>query len=144
MKNLIVIIALVAGLAAPAAAGSHKAKCAYCPPAKNYDSHEVIRTTKDIDRSRVINTVTVVPKRRVIERNHLVIRDHQTRYVGVVRHNHTIVEYVRPVPTVINYVTQDYRATYRPHTELGPASVYHDRPACGRGYGCRTPLRVRG
>ena len=38
--------------------------CYKCPPAKNYDSQEVLKQTKDIDRSQVINTQSVVPSRR--------------------------------------------------------------------------------
>lgn len=74
MKKSLLTLLLIVVFAAPAAAGARNAECTYCLPTKKYDSQEVIRTTKDIDRSRVINTVTVLPTRRVIERNHLVIR----------------------------------------------------------------------
>lgn len=66
--------------------------CYKCPPPKNYDSQEVIKTSKDVDHSRVIETTSVVPSKRLIETNHLIIRENETRNIGVVQHNHTIIE----------------------------------------------------
>ena len=66
--------------------------CYKCPPARNYDSQEVLKKTKDIDRSQVINTESVVPSKRLIETNHLVIHENETRNIGTVQHNHTIIE----------------------------------------------------
>ena len=80
-------------MAAPAFATDKK--CKNCvAPRPHYDSQEVVRTTKDVDRSRVINTQSVVevPSGKVRTRNHLVIRKNTIRNVGVVRHNHTIIE----------------------------------------------------
>ena len=34
----------------------------------------------------------MVPSKRVIETNHLIIRENEIRNVGVVQHNHTIIE----------------------------------------------------
>lgn len=88
-------------LAAPAAAAEDDAQteqteqtCQDCPqPRPHYDSQEVIKTTRDVDRSRVINTTTVVPvPPRVREHNHLVIHENETRNVGVVLHRNTIIE----------------------------------------------------
>ena len=77
--------------------------CADCPPLKRYDSTEVVKTSRDVDQSRVINTEDVVQVRpRVREINKLVIRENETRNVGVIQHNHRIVEketrYVKRAP----------------------------------------------
>ena len=66
--------------------------CANCPLPRNYDSTEVLKQTRDIDHTRVIETQSVVPSKRLIETNHLIIRENETRNVGVVQHNHTIIE----------------------------------------------------
>lgn len=92
--------------------------CYRCPPPRNYDSTEVAKVTKDVDHSRVIETQSVVPSKRVIETNHLIIRENETRNVGVVQHNHTIVEKelvltkrnvdTKHVNTVVNLVEHKY------------------------------------
>jgi len=102
--------------------------CANCPPSKRYDSTEVVKTSHDVDQSRVINTDTVVqvpPREREI--NKLVIHENETRNVGVIQHNHRIIEkeirYVRraPVyrPPVHRYVPQ-YRVVQQVQTVLVP------------------------
>ena len=83
------------GTSTSAVAGDYRASktnCYKCPPPKNYDSQEVIKTTKDVDHTRVIETQAVVPSKRLIETNHLIIRENETRNVGVVQHNHTVIE----------------------------------------------------
>ena len=149
--------------AAPAASQVTPAEnCYNCPaPREHYDSQETIRTTNDVDKSQVINTQSEVEvSRRVKKTNHLVIRENETRNVGVVQHNHTIYErvprYVVRVPavTVVSFVTQRYHVVETPATMTVPVSV---RPAsrCSRGGGydrygsryddsCRRLLRVRG
>ena len=88
----------LAGMASPALAGGPGYggggdNCYKCPPPRpNYDSTEVLKTTKDVDHSRTIDTQSVVPSKRLIESNHLIIRENETRNVGVVQHNHTIIE----------------------------------------------------
>ena len=85
----------LAGIATEASAGGKgygNRDCYKCPPPRNYDSTEVIKTTKDVDHSRVIETQSVVPSKRLIETNHLIIRENETRNIGVVQHNHTIIE----------------------------------------------------
>ena len=77
--------------------------CADCPPPKRYDSTEVVKTSHDVDQSRVINTDDVVQVRpRVREINKLVIHENETRNVGVIQHNHRIIEketrYVKRAP----------------------------------------------
>ena len=106
MKNLAVslggLLALSLAVASnPAFAGDYGggsysgyrgSECYKCPPPKNYDSQEVVKQTKDVDRSRVIETQTVVPSKRLIETNHLIIHENETRNVGTIQHNHTIIE----------------------------------------------------
>jgi hypothetical protein len=127
--------------------------CKNCvAPRPQYDSQEVVRSTKDVDRSRVINTQSVVevPSDKVRSHNHLVIRKNTIRNVGVVRHNHTIIEkeirYKRrpsahvpriyASPVVVNFVTQQYYTVQRPALVEAP-TLY---PRCRS---CRV-LRVRG
>ncbi len=92
--------------------------CHKCPPPKNYDSTEVIKKTKDVDHSRVIETQSVVPSKRLIEYNHLVVHENETRNVGTIQHNHTIIEKEliltkrnvdnKHVSTVVNLVEHKY------------------------------------
>jgi hypothetical protein len=118
---------LVVALSTPAFAMDYRGKpCKSCvKPRPHYDSREVVRTTKDVDHSRIINTQSVVyvkgPK-PVRTHNHLLIRKNTIRHVGVVRHNHLIIEkeirYRRPrvyAPAVtVNFVTQKYHTVHRP------------------------------
>src|SRR4051812_33047905 len=92
--------------------------CYKCPPPRNYDSQEVIKQTKDVDHSRTIETQSVVPSKRLIETNHLIIKENETRNVGTVQHNHTIIEKelvltkrnvdTKTVNTVVNLVEHKY------------------------------------
>ncbi len=106
-------------------------ECADCPPPRHYDSTEVVKNSRDVDQSRVINTESVVqipPRTREI--NKLIIQENETRNVGVVQHNHRIIEkeirYVRraPVyrPPVHQYVPQ-YRAIQQVQTVLVPVAA---------------------
>jgi hypothetical protein len=131
--------------------------CAHCPRPRKYDSREVVKgRVKTIDRSRTINTRTVVPvHRHVKESNHLVVHQNEIRETGVVQHNHTIIEketrYVKrvPVETEVVFVTRKYRVIERGDTVAVPVTV---RPRCTRGrYAdlfdnghCRRIIRVRG
>jgi hypothetical protein len=131
-------------MAAPAyATDHHGARCRNCPaPRPHYDSQEVVRTTRDVDHSRVINTQSVVPvSKRYRTTNHLVIRKNTIRNVGVIRHKHTIIEkeirYRRPVHAraiVVNFVTQKYRTVHRPALVDYEPMIYPRRKV----------LRVRG
>jgi hypothetical protein len=144
----------LAAVAAPAlAADKYRTDCVGCATKKSYDSQEVVRTTNDIDHSRVIETQTVVPvSRRKHETNRLVVHKNLTRHVGVVRHKHTIVEkqirYVRPRPavTVVNYVTHQYYVVHRPWTSPYARPVYVPaEPYVYPAYKYRSrPLRTRG
>ncbi len=132
----VILCAVAVAIAVPASASDRKS-CKNCvAPRPHYDSREVVRTTRDVDHSRVINTQSVihVPSRPVRTRNHLVVRKNTTRHIGVVRHNHTVIEkeirYVRrvPVPTMtINFVQQRYRTVYRPATRKIPVKIYPRR-----------------
>jgi transcriptional regulator NrdR family protein len=51
-----------------------KSDCRNCAPARRYDTQEVIKNTREI------------------ETNHLVVHENETRHVGTVQHNHTIIE----------------------------------------------------
>jgi hypothetical protein len=156
MTKMLAAAALsVFALAMAAPAFATDKRCKNCPaPRQHYDSQEVVRTTKDVDKSRVINTQSVVelPSGKVRTRNHLVIRKNTVRHVGVVRHNHTIIEKeirykrrapVRPMrrvyagPVVVNFVTQQYYTVRRP----AMVEVPYVYPRCRS---CHRVLRVRG
>ena len=92
--------------------------CYKCPPPKNYDSQEVVKQTRDVDHSAVIETQSVVPSKRLIETNHLIVHENETRNIGTVQHNHTIIEKElvltkrnvdnKYVNTVVNLVEHKY------------------------------------
>jgi hypothetical protein len=158
IKHAVVATALLlaTAIAAPAVAGdARKGYCRDCPaPRAKYDSREVVRSSRDIDHSRVVETQSVVPVRpRVVNKNHLVVHKHQTRHVGVVRHKHTIVEkevrYVRRAAprTEVNYVVHDYRTVRRPWRGTRRPAEYRPAPDCiyGKDGRCSDPaLDVRG
>ena len=60
----------------------------------------------------------MVPSKRLIETNHLIIRENETRNIGMVQHNHTIIEKelvltkrnvdTKNVNTVVNLVEHKY------------------------------------
>ena len=73
------------------------------PAAETLRQHRGHQDQPDVDQSRVINTEDVVQVRpRVREINKLVIHENETRNVGVIQHNHRIVEketrYVKRAP----------------------------------------------
>ena len=72
--------------------GGYRNDCYKCPPPKNYDSQEVVKKTRDVDHSKVIETQSVVPSKRLIETNHLIVHENETRNIGTIEHKHTIVE----------------------------------------------------
>jgi len=131
--------------------GGNNNGCYKCPPPRNYDSQEVVKQTKDVDHSRTIETQSVVPSKRLIETNHLIIRENETRNVGTVQHNHTIVEKelvltkrnvdTKYVNTVVNLVEHKYN-TQRQH-------VVEEREIPGenrdlRDCNCDRPLQTYG
>jgi hypothetical protein len=135
------------------AGNSGPSSCYKCPPPRNYDSQEVLKQSHDIDRSRVIETQTVVPSKRLIETNHLIIHENETRNIGTIQHNHTIIEKEliltkrnvdnKYVNTVVNLVQHQY------HTER--KHIVEEREIPGevrdlRDCNCdnRAPLRAYG
>lgn len=160
MKYLTVCLGalLACGLAAasPASAGGYGGggfhnDCFKCPPPRNYDTQEVVKQTKEVDHSAVIETQSVVPSKRLIETNHLVIHENETRHVGTIQHNHTIIEKElilrknnvdhKYVNTVVNLVENQFH-TERKHVveekEI-PGEVRHLRNC-----NCESPLRAYG
>jgi hypothetical protein len=161
MKYLTVCLGalLAIGLAvssSPASAGDygrggHRNDCYKCPPPRNYDSQEVVKQTKDVDHSAVIETQSVVPSKRLIETNHLIVHENEVRNIGTVEHNHTVIEKElvltkrnvdhKYVNTVINLVEHKYN-TQRQHIveekEI-PGQVRHLRDC-----NCEGPLRAYG
>jgi hypothetical protein len=134
-----------------------RAECVDCPkPRDHYDTQETVRSTNDVDHSRVIETQSEEQvSRQVKETNHLVVRENETRNVGVIQHNHTIIERVPryvvrvPVVTTVSYVTYNYRVVETPATMTVPVQYQPPRRcAYGKRHGyddtCRRVLRVRG
>jgi hypothetical protein len=103
-------------------------ECADCPPPRRYDNTEVIKTSRDVDQSRVINTETVVQvPPRTKEINKLIIRENETRNVGVIQHNHRIIEketrYVKRAPVyrpAVRHYAPAHRVVQRVQTVLVP------------------------
>ena len=134
---------------------SRTSDCPDCQPRRHYDDQKVVKKVRNVDHSRTIDTVTVVPAgQRVRETNHLVIQNDETRHVGVVQHNHVIVEkeirYVRRVPitTTVNFVSHNYRVMERPAAASIPV-VPRRNYECGLGLGryqgsCGPTLRAGG
>ena len=121
----------LAPIATPAVAGDAPAAsvedCADCQAPRRYDSEEVIRSTREVDRSRVINTTTVVP---------------------VYRHApapRPATVYVRSAVTVVNFVTRHYHVTEHA-VDFAAVPVYRRARVCHdvRHGSCRRMLRVRG
>lgn len=103
--------------------GVREQDCPNCPPPRHYDSTEVVKNSRDVDHSRVINTQSVVHvPSRTKETNKLIIHENETRNVGTVQHNHTIIEkeirYVKrpPVyrPVVHHRVVKRIETVYVP------------------------------
>jgi|SRR3954453_21760739 hypothetical protein len=125
--------------------------CYKCPPPRNYDTQEVVKNTRDVDHSRTIETQSVVPSKRLIETNHLIIKENETRNVGTIEHNHTIIEKelvltkrnvdTKQVNTVVNLVEHKYN-TQRQH-------VVEEREIPGENRNltncnCESPVRAYG
>ena len=150
------VLGLVATATAVSAAESYRAAtgCAQCAEPKKYDTQEVQKTVKEVDHSAVIETKSIAPARRVIETNHLIIHENETRNVGVIQHNHTVIEKElvltkhnvdnKTINTVVNLVQHKYN-TQRQHVveerEL-PGQV-RDLRECNCGQGTRA-LRAYG
>ena len=136
---------------APAGKNAASSDCSDCSPPKVYDSQEVIKKIRKIDRSRTINTTEMAP-------DYAPRPDHSPAYR------------VRSDVTLVNFVVHRYRVIYAPElvtaseaggyggyrplrSESGYRPVYWPhrphRVACRSGTynrydGCRPLLRVRG
>ena len=152
------LLAVVLAVAtSPAMAGDFRNDCFKCPqPRPNYDSTEVIKQTRDVDHSRVIETQSVVPSKRLIETNHLIIRENETRNIGTVQHNHTIIEKelvltkrnvdTKNVNTFVNLVEHKYN-TERKHIVEEREIPGENRDItcnCDREFRGHRPLQVYG
>jgi hypothetical protein len=155
-SNILKFTMAGAVLALALAANPASAEPRHATPARKYDDETVIKKSRTIDHSRIINTVTEVPVRpRYREHNHLVIHENEIRHVGVVQHNRTIIEketrYFRRVPVVtpVYFVTRTYRAVELTDTVVVPVTERRMFGCRGRWYGhhrspCGGVLRVRG
>ena len=160
MKYLTVkgaLLAVVLAVAAtPASAGDYRDNCYKCPaPRPNYDSTEVIKQSRDVDHTRVIETQSVVPSKRLIETNHLIVRENETRNIGTVQHNHTIIEKelvltkrnvdTKNVNTVVNLVEHKYNTERKRVVEEREIPGEHRDITCNcPGKGGHGPLQVYG
>ena len=125
--------------------------CYKCPPPRNYDSQEVVKQSRDVDHSRVIETQSVVPSKRVIETNHLIIQENETRNIGTIQHNHTIIEKelvltkrnvdTKVVNTVVNLVEHKYNTQRQKVVEEREIPGEHRHL---RECNCESPLRAYG
>jgi hypothetical protein len=125
--------------------------CYKCPPPRNYDSQEVVKKTRDVDHTRVIETQSVVPSKRLIETNHLIIHENETRNVGTIQHNHTIIEKelvltkrnvdTKVVNTVVNLVEHKYNTQRQKVVEEREIPGEHRNL---RECNCESPLRAYG
>ena len=125
--------------------------CYKCPPPRNYDTQEVVKQTRDVDHSRTIETQSVVPSKRLIETNHLIIKENELRNVGTVQHNHTIIEKelvltkrnvdTKQVNTVVNLVEHKYNTQRQRVVEEREIPGEHRNL---RECNCESPLRAYG
>src|SRR5207253_1584717 len=111
--------------------------CVDCvAPRRHYDTREVIKTHRNVDHSRVINTHSYVYKRPRVVQMAPVVRVPVIKVVEVVVQRYHVVE----VPNYA-YVPVVYRPAYRPAVHRPVKECYGGRG----GYGsCQYRLRVRG
>lgn len=130
MKVLAAVLVLAGVTLAAAPASADRYNCRNCAPLKKYDSQKVVRTSKTVDHSRVINTYSVVYK-KVIRRAPAAPRQVAVLYPSVVK---------------VNWVTQKYRVTHGPHPDSMIRVVYPVAPRCKYGVSRHGScvLRVRG
>jgi hypothetical protein len=155
-SNILKFTMASAVLALTLAANPAGAEPRHAAPARKYEDETVIKKSRTIDHSRVINTVTHVPvRRRYREHNHLVIHENEIRHVGVVQHNRTIIEKETrsfrrvPVVTPVYFVTRYYRAVELSDSVVVPVTQRRVFGCHSRWYGrhrssCGATLRVRG
>jgi hypothetical protein len=98
----------------------------------------------------------VVPSKRLIETNHLIIRENETRNIGTVQHNHTIIEKelvltkrnvdTKNVNTFVNLVEHKYNTERKRIVEEReiPGENRDITCNCDRGFRGHHPLQVYG
>jgi hypothetical protein len=93
MKTIAVAVSLMlSALALSSSASAWEKECLGCKkPRPHYDSEEVLKTQQDIDRSRVINTRTVVRRVRVVEPP-VLVRVPAVKVIEVVVQSYRMVE----------------------------------------------------
>jgi hypothetical protein len=73
--------------------GRSSPSCHKCPaPRPFYDTQEVIKDSKEIDHSKVIEKEIIVPSKRVVEINHLVVHENETINRGTILHKNIVIE----------------------------------------------------
>ena len=126
-------------VASPLQAVAPPPGCDNCPPAKRYDSVEVIKKIREIDRSRTVNTTEMAPDyapRREAHSGYRVRSD--VTLVNFVVHRYRVIEAPAMVPAS---EAGEYRPVYRPHRAHRVACKHGKRDRYGS---CRPALRVRG
>ena len=89
-------------------------ECANCDaPRRNYDSVEVVKTRRNIDRSRVIHTKTVMP---VYRRARPVVQVPVVTVVQYVVHRYHVVD----KPLIYTYQVPVYQRAYPVHRRAHP------------------------
>jgi hypothetical protein len=123
--------------------GASAQQCGDCVPRNRYDKVEVVKTSHDVDRSGVINTESVVQvPPRVKQYNKLVVHENETRNVGVIQHNHRIIEkeirYVKRAPAHRYHVVHRVQPVLVPVPQPQPCGC-----ACSCGGGLLSALTQR-
>lgn len=112
--------------------------CDNCLP-KRYDSVEVIKKIREIDRSRSVNNTEMAPDYAPPRETHPSYRVRSDlTLVNFVVHRYRVIEAPAMVPASD---AGEYRPVYRPHRAHRVACKYGKR---GRYDSCRPALRVRG
>lgn len=120
--------------------------CNNCPPPRRYDSQEVIKRIREIDRSRTINTTEMAPDYAPPQPTPGYRVRSDVTLVNFVVHRYRVIYAPELVPaSEANlyrpvYSGDEYRPKYRPH-RAHVACRYGKR---GRYGSCRPLLRVRG
>lgn len=114
MKTIAAAVSLMLStLALASSASAWEKQCLACDkPRPHYDSQEVVKTQQDVDRSRVINTRTVVRHVRVVVAP-MLVRVPAVKVIEVVVQPYRMVE-------VTNFA---YRRVY--HRPLYHRPLYH-------------------
>jgi hypothetical protein len=116
---------------APAAADS---RCDNCPPPRQYDSQEVVKTRRDLHTLKTIDTYEMAPAAPTKEGGIRVRAD--VTLVNFVTHRYRVI-YAPALADVSEVGERPAPAVYRPHRDCKPGRYY-------RHGSCRPVLRTRG